>query len=322
MALAENLTHHPRNFDQAPSWIQTRLVWFIKKSVQGDLAVRLGPLLDEVDSEGVALLKHIQNYVVEDVLRNPAPEQLIGEVLKGLKRLGIEGFWVISDGLEGWAQTDSDLLTENLTVFLSALSLFERSGLVFKLCLPAHLRLSVVLQRNEFTLEDLCNAPGWVEWLERVGGISPREWLDQVRPLIGYYLEHQLSKPIGEKSWKRLRLEDPPRFWMDDTGRKVTVGGREIPLSDLPPKTYDMLRYLYRHSGEVVSKNELYFLVYRGLENIPRAATEEAYESPKDYAGLIDTSIYRIRQAIEPDPANPVLLRTVRGHGICLVSRW
>ena len=96
---------------------------------------------------------------------------------------------------------------------------------------------------------------------------------------------------------------------------------REISLDEVPPKAYDMLRYLYRHSGQVVTKAELYYLIYRELGSVPRSAADLGYDSPNTFAGLIDTSIYRLRQAIEPNPAEPVLLQTVRGHGVKLVSR-
>jgi len=145
--------------------------------------------------------------------------------------------------------------------------------------------------------------------------------LDQIQPLVKYYAEHQLTRPIKEEDWKELRSEHPPYFWMEENAHEVKVGGRVIPLNDVPPKAYDMLRYLYQHSGQVVSKEELYYLVYLEMSSIPRSSGDAGYESPNIYAGLVDTSIYRLRQAIEPNPAEPILLRTVRGHGITLVSR-
>ncbi|HSO26902.1 MAG TPA: winged helix-turn-helix domain-containing protein, partial [Anaerolineales bacterium] len=93
-------------------------------------------------------------------------------------------------------------------------------------------------------------------------------------------------------------------------------------LDDIPPKAYDILYYLYERSGSVISKDELYYRAYLGLERLPRSSAERDYAAPKDYLGLIDTNLYRIRQAIEPDPSFPVLLQTVRGHGVRLVSRW
>lgn len=353
MALISHIAQHPCDFDQADAWVQNLLAWFIRKSIRGSLATRLGPLMKSSVSSA-STLQHIQSMAVEDVLYDPSPEQMIAELISGLQQIGIEGIWILSDGLEGWADAAPEQLSRNLTSFLSALSLFEHTGMIFKLFIPSHLeteiirasgvlrrrvdayklswsavhlqkivekRLALLMGKESFSLPELCDAPELIDWLDRVGGNSPREWLDQIEPLVTHYIENSLSSPISFTTWKNLRINHPPYFWMDENGKKVKVGGREIPLDDVPPKAYDMLRYLYRHSGQVITKDELYYLVYLGMGNIPRSAADPGYESPNIFAGLIDTSIYRIRQAIEPDPAEPVLLQTVRGHGVKLVSR-
>jgi len=53
----------------------------------------------------------------------------------------------------------------------------------------------------------------------------------------------------------------------------------------------------------------------------PRPADPD-YEPPKRYLGLIDTNLWRLRKAIEPDPKNPILLITRRGLGVTLQVRW
>ncbi|MFH1632980.1 MAG: winged helix-turn-helix domain-containing protein [Chloroflexota bacterium] len=353
MALAAYLAQRPNRFASLPEWAKTQMIWFIRKAIQGNLTARLGPLLDESPDSGATLLAHIQDAQVEDVIYHPSSEQLVVEWLPALRKLGLSGVWVMMDGLEGWAERDPDGLARQLRALFSVLGLFEQ-GLVFKVLLPAYLepmviraggvarrriggvrlqwdvprlrqlvekRLALALGIETFSLEQLCSAPVGV-WLERAGGGSPREWLDQIKPLVRHYLIHQLSSPVDQKTWLELCRQHPPRFWMDETALLVRVGGRDIPLDDLPATAYAMLRYLYQNSGSLVSKAELYFLVYRGLDKVPHSYADEHYESPKEYIGVIDTSIYRIRQAIEPNPSEPVLLQTVRGHGVTLVSRW
>ena len=83
-----------------------------------------------------------------------------------------------------------------------------------------------------------------------------------------------------------------------------------------------MLCYLYQHGGQVVTKAELYFLVYRGLDRVPRSPADEYFEGRKEYEGLVDTNLWRLRKAIEPDLSDPVLLVTRRGHGVVLRVRW
>lgn len=353
LQLSAFLADRPDLFKSAPGWAQTGICWFVQKNLRGNLEARLGPVFDEAEQAQFILERFLSK--AEDLLFNPDPIQKVGELIPSLKRLGLNGIWFCMDGLEGWVDAKQEQLVKDLTAFLSALNIFEQPGLAFKLFLPLDLepyiirasgvarrrvdgcylrwdnqrlqevvekRLALVSGKKEFPLKSLCGSSNLLGWLDRVGGESPREWLDQVEPLHSHYSSRRLTKPINESAWKDLRIKYPPHFWMDETGRKVKVGGREIPLDDVPPKAFEILRYLYARGGQVIEKAELYFSIYRGLTSIPRAVGEPGYESPTEYIGVIDTSLYRLRQAIEPDPTQPVIIQTVRGHGVKLVSRW
>ncbi len=353
LELSAYLAGRPDDFKAAPNWAQTSLCWFIQKNLRGNKEARLAKIFDGADQSQCFMDQLLRT--VEDLLFNPDPIQKIDELMPALKRLGLNGIWFCMDGMEGWVDTKQDQLVKDLAAFLSALNIFEQPGIAFKLFLPLDLehhiirasgvarrrvdgchlrwdhqrlrelvekRLAFVSGRRQFSLKLLCSSPDLVAWLDRVGGSSPREWLDQVEPLFMHYLQEQLTKPITEVAWREIRSKYPPHFWMDETGRNVRVGGREIPLDDVPPKAFEILRYLYTRGGQIVEKAELYFLIYRGLTSVPRTLGEPGYESPTEYTGVIDTSIYRLRQAIEPDPAHPVIIQTVRGHGVKLVSRW
>ncbi|RLC75854.1 MAG: hypothetical protein DRI61_14245, partial [Chloroflexi bacterium] len=353
-SLIHHLAHHPEDYTVAPPWAQARLVWFIHRFTLGKPELRWGPLT-ESQYRGASLIRQILTATVPDVIYEDAPlEQIIAELVNALQTMGMESIWVLSDGLEGWSEIAFDRLIEGLRAFFSTLSLFEHKGLVYKLCLLAHIepvisragglarrriesihlrwdaptlrrlverRLAFAFGREAFSLQELCSAPDFLEWLEKVGGESPREWLDQIAILAEYYARHPDASPIDEKTWRKLRLRHPPRFYLDEKRCQAIVGGRRINLEELPEKAYEILRYLYQRSGEVVSKGELYFRVYRGLDRVPRPADPD-YEAPKDYASLIDTNIWRLRKAIEPDPKNPVLLITRRGFGVTLRVRW
>jgi|RhiMetdeSRZDD1v2_1073273.scaffolds.fasta_scaffold01163_22 TolB-like protein/DNA-binding winged helix-turn-helix (wHTH) protein/Flp pilus assembly protein TadD len=58
---------------------------------------------------------------------------------------------------------------------------------------------------------------------------------------------------------RRLQFD---RFTLDLTRGCVRVGGREI---DLPPKAFDVLRFLAENAGRLVSKQELYDAVWPGV---------------------------------------------------------
>ena len=74
--------------------------------------------------------------------------------------------------------------------------------------------------------------------------------------------------------------------------------GAEVPLTAME---YDLLAVFARHPREVLSRERLAGLAH----NRALAAGERS----------IDIRINRLRQRIEPDPAQPVTIRTVRGEG-------
>ena len=75
-----------------------------------------------------------------------------------------------------------------------------------------------------------------------------------------------------------------------------------------------MLRYLYDHMGQVCSRKQLY-RVY--VEASPGGQIESDAK-PAEYAGILDSAIWRLRAVIEPDPQAPVLIETRKGQGVLL----
>jgi DNA-binding response OmpR family regulator len=97
----------------------------------------------------------------------------------------------------------------------------------------------------------------------------------------------------------RLRLAD---LELDCVTRRVTRAGQEIPLTS---REFELLEYLLRHQGHVVSRQMLAQDVWR----IQDRAT------PLD--NVIDVHIARLRQKMDA-PFAPPLLKTVRGIGFVL----
>jgi DNA-binding response OmpR family regulator len=94
----------------------------------------------------------------------------------------------------------------------------------------------------------------------------------------------------------RVLLADDLRVDLDR--REVTIGERQI---ELPARLFDLLVYLLRHRGTVLTRDRL-------LEHV------WGY----DFAGdtrTVDVHIRWLREKLEADPANPVLVQTVRGVG-------
>jgi len=101
-------------------------------------------------------------------------------------------------------------------------------------------------------------------------------------------------------------LETPfPEVEVDLAAGLVRVDRRLVSLS---PKEFALLVYLHERAGQVCSKDE-----------IGSAVWPEYQEGVYDYQ--IENLVRRLRTRIEPDPANPQLLLTVRGLGYKLVVR-
>jgi DNA-binding response OmpR family regulator len=81
------------------------------------------------------------------------------------------------------------------------------------------------------------------------------------------------------------------------------VVSRDGRTEDLPSREADLLRYLLLNRDRVVSRDEL-------LTEVWRYRTAKGVETR-----TVDNYVVRLRQKVEPDPANPRVVLTVRGKG-------
>jgi two-component system response regulator RegX3 len=118
---------------------------------------------------------------------------------------------------------------------------------------------------------------------------SARELIARIRAVLRRGAEVEES---GD-----LILESGP-VRMDIDRHVVSVHGERIAL---PLKEFDLLEYLMRNKGRVLTRGQLIDRVWGA-----------------DYVGdtkTLDVHVKRLRSKIEVDPANPVRLVTVRGLG-------
>jgi DNA-binding response OmpR family regulator len=88
---------------------------------------------------------------------------------------------------------------------------------------------------------------------------------------------------------------------VDLAGHRVLRDGVDVPMK---PKVFELLAFLLRNAGQVISRDQLLERVW-------------GY----DYAGetrTVDVHVHWLRSAVEPDPARPALIQTVRGIGYVL----
>ena len=106
---------------------------------------------------------------------------------------------------------------------------------------------------------------------------------------------------------RRGRVTETPRLGAGDLEvnlitRKVLRGGRAV---ELTVREFELLAYLLRHQGQVVSRETLARDVWK----------ETARTTPLD--NVIDVHIARLRRKVDTDPG-PKLIHTVRGVGFML----
>jgi two-component system response regulator RegX3 len=85
---------------------------------------------------------------------------------------------------------------------------------------------------------------------------------------------------------------------LDTARHQASINGNPIAL---PLKEFELLEFLMRNSGRVLTRSQLIDRVWGG-----------------DYFGdtkTLDVHIKRLRSKVEVEPANPVLIQTIRGLG-------
>ena len=118
---------------------------------------------------------------------------------------------------------------------------------------------------------------------------STRELIARIRAVL-----RRRSEP--EEPLEQQLVAGPVR--MDVERHVVSVNGTEIAL---PLKEFDLLEYLMRNTGRVLTRGQLIDRVWGS-----------------DYVGdtkTLDVHVKRLRAKIEPDPSEPRFLLTVRGLG-------
>jgi two-component system response regulator RegX3 len=119
---------------------------------------------------------------------------------------------------------------------------------------------------------------------------SARELVARIRAVLRRRGEAAEATPDGV-------LEAGP-VRMDVERHVVSVDGETVAL---PLKEFDLLEFLMRNAGRVLTRGQLIDRVWGS-----------------DYVGdtkTLDVHVKRLRAKVEPDPANPKFLLTVRGLG-------
>jgi two-component system response regulator RegX3 len=119
---------------------------------------------------------------------------------------------------------------------------------------------------------------------------SSRELIARIRAVLRRGETGDVASADGVLSVGPIRL--------DSDRHVISVNGEQVAL---PLKEFELLEFLMRNSGRVLTRMQLIDRVWGS-----------------DYVGdtkTLDVHIKRLRAKIEKDPANPELIQTVRGMG-------
>ena len=112
-----------------------------------------------------------------------------------------------------------------------------------------------------------------------------------------------LRRGADSRPMAPVRLAKTEALLMADPDRRLVFvsDGRSVQLT---PREFDLLQYLLRNRGRVLTPEAI-------LANVwgPEYSGEET---------LVKQFIHRLRMKIEPDPANPEYIVTIRGSGYAL----
>lgn len=139
------------------------------------------------------------------------------------------------------------------------------------------------------------------ELVARVRAMLRRAQMTIVSPVAtGAGAPSRNSEPVSPQVDRPLVSGD---LIVDVARRTAVVGGEPLVLK---PKEFDLLVYLMRHPGIVLSREALLRQVW-------------GYDYPVD-TRTVDVHVRWLRLKLETDPSNPRWIETVRGYGYRFVA--
>jgi DNA-binding response OmpR family regulator len=127
-----------------------------------------------------------------------------------------------------------------------------------------------------------------------------------------FHLQELLLRVEGmlrRKSWyKHLSAKQPVfSFGKNEINFENLICKNALKEIRLTPREAMVIKYLIEHKGEIVSRKEL-------LENVWQL-------NPDVETRTVDIFIARLRKYFEPDPANPVYIKSIRGAGYLFTEK-
>ena len=129
---------------------------------------------------------------------------------------------------------------------------------------------------------------------------SMRELLARVKAMLRRVrlIREEVNQAEGEERKPKTEILEFDNLRIDMTRHEITVDGEVVAFK---PKEYELLTFLVQHQGQVLSREFILERVW-GWDFIGDSRT-------------VDVHVRWLREKIEPYPANPQRIITVRGAG-------
>jgi hypothetical protein len=336
-------------YAQANGWVSDSLRWFLQNYLpfgpEFYIQSQAFGLKDDEIKWYMDLFARPAQNIMDESLGNQARIRLL---LATLKRAGFEKLWLMIDGLEKWPAGSTGCIDEMLDSIFSTLAVFENPDLVFKFFLPESMKdalektagverhrvetftlkwdaarlESVLAKRLAFLCSDqdlsrsvLCSDPEFAKWLSTYGGSKPRAWLKLAKPIVDAW--QRAGTALKPEEWRAIAASHAPQLRLDSKGRQVWVGERSVLINS--PTEFRILMYLYENRERVCNMEELYYHCIAELNGIPEKDDAKRIDKVV-WRRALDTTLWRIRQKLEPDPEHPVYLQTRPRQGYQLLN--
>ena len=175
--------------------------------------------------------------------------------------------------------------------------------LILDLMLPGEHGLSIAQRLKKHTNLPIIIVSAQGEDVDRIVGLevgaddylakpfNPRELLARIRAVL-----RRAGTPAANDA--AATVSEFGMFTLDPAAHRLTKNGDVVPLTS---GEFDLLAILVGHPNKVLDRDRILDLL-TGAERSP-------------FDRSIDVRVTRLRAKIEPDPTNPVYIRTIWGKG-------
>jgi DNA-binding response OmpR family regulator len=136
---------------------------------------------------------------------------------------------------------------------------------------------------------------------------SDHRSFDRIRAFHSLLMAGRLLAWIQSRQPNSLDIEAQSGLVIDMSNHEVSVNGRKKPVTG---QGLTILKYLYQRSGNLCTREELFKHVWSMQYNVSEAS----------HVNRLTKAIDRLRDHIEPDPANPCYLHNQMGKGYILTT--